>query len=220
MKPVDAARMRQIDTEAQKIFGIPELILMENAGRETAAVIQERFGQRKGTIAFFCGKGNNGGDGLVAARHLWIQDFPIIMILMGDPVSLKGSAAVNFEILRRMHGPIHIVMQTENFTTTLSGSKRWVLAVDALLGIGLEGNVRDPYRSAIEQINRLSCPIVSVDIPSGLCATTGKTLGCCVKARHTVTFGLPKKGFYLAEGPRMVGEVIVRNIGYPRELLS
>ena len=91
--------------------------------------------------------------------------------------------------------------------------------MDALLEIGLKGEVREPYRGVIERMNALLCPFLAIDIPSGLCATTGRILGCCVKATQTITFGLPKKGFTLGEGPQVTGKVFVRNIGYPKELL-
>ncbi|MBI4436947.1 MAG: NAD(P)H-hydrate epimerase [Candidatus Omnitrophica bacterium] len=219
MEPVDAQTMRQIDLKAQETFGIPELLLMENAGRETAQVILEILNGKKGTVAFFCGKGNNGGDGFVAARHLFLQGRPVALFFIGEETRLKGSAKINFGILKRFRCPLYTLPQGSLLEETLSRTAPLIMGVDALLGIGLKGEVQEPYRSAIECINRLSCPILAVDIPSGLCATTGKVLGCSVKASQTVTFGLPKKGFYVGEGPQRTGKVIVRNIGYPQELL-
>lgn len=220
MKTVDAATMRQIDLQAQETFGIPEILLMESAGRGVAEVLFETIKGRKGTVAFFCGKGNNGGDGFVAARVLFLQEVPVILFFTGDARALKNSALVNFQILKRLQCPIHETGRGEKIRKEISKISPLAIGVDALLGIGLQGEVREPYREMIEEVNRLSCPIVAVDIPSGLCATTGKILGCCVKAQRTVTFGLPKKGFYLGEGPSVTGEIIVKNIGYPKALLS
>ena len=218
MKSVDAEEMRQIDRKAQEVFGFPELLLMESAGRETAQLILEEFRGKRETIAFFCGKGNNGGDGFVAARYL-LQEIPVVLFLIGEANDLKGPTKINFEILRRLHCPIHAIPQSQSLDEFLSRTAPLLLGVDALLGIGLKGEVREPYRGVIERMNALLCPFLAIDIPSGLCATTGRILGCCVKATQTITFGLPKTGFILGEGPQVTGKVIVRNIGYPKELL-
>ena len=221
MKSVDAAAMREIDTKAQEAFGIPEILLMERAGREAAEVIREvmREGQ-KGKVAFFCGKGNNGGDGFVSARYCFQQGIPLTVFLIGQKESLKSATRLNFEILSRLGCPVFEVSEGETLKRQLGQSGPFVIGVDALLGIGLSGEVKEPYRNAIEEIRRLSCPILAIDIPSGLCATTGKILGCSIKADWTVTFGLPKKGFFSGEGPSVTGKVIVKNIGYPQALLS
>ena len=221
MKSVDAAAMREIDTRAQEEFGIPEILLMESAGREAAEVIREKMKEgQKGKVAFFCGKGNNGGDGFVAAKYCFQQGIPLTVFFIGRQDSLKGSTQLNFEILSRLGCPVFEVREVETLRKHFEQSGEWILGVDALLGIGLSGEVKGPYRSAIEEIRRLTCPILAIDIPSGLCATTGKILGCSIKADWTVTFGLPKKGFFLGEGPSVTGKVIVKNIGYPQVLLS
>ncbi len=212
MRSVTVSTMRNLDAKAQRLFGIPEILLMESAGRAAAEVIFKAIKGRKGRIAFFCGKGNNGGDGFVAARYTFLQRIPLSIFLVGRKNALKDSARINLDILSYYGCPIHDIKM-------ISHAMPFLLGVDALLGIGLAGEVHEPYRSAIEAINRLSCPILAIDIPSGLCATTGKVLGCSVQADQTVTFGLPKKGFYLREGPQRTGRVIVKNIGYPQTLL-
>ena len=220
MRSVDASTMRDIDKKAQEFFGIPEILLMESAGREAALEILKAVKGRKGKIAFFCGKGNNGGDGLVAARYCFLREIPLVVFLVGRKETLKNSARINFDIFSRYGNPIHEVGEGERLRKVLSETVPFILGVDALLGIGLTGEVQEPYRSAIEAINHLSCPVLAIDIPSGLCATTGRVLGCCVQADQTVTFGLPKKGFSLGEGPKKTGNVIVKNIGYPKSLLT
>ena len=220
MNAVDASTMRQIDLKAQEDFGIPEILLMESAGRETADVILDFLKDRPGKIAFFCGKGNNGGDGFVAARHLWLKGFPVIIFLVGEKNQLKDSARLNFEILLRMDCPIYEIREEQELSKEILKMAPFLLAVDALLGIGLKGEVREPYRNAIEQMNRLSCPKVSVDIPSGLCADTGRILGVCIQAKLTVTFGFLKQGLLRGEGPRVAGRVIVTPISLPTQLLQ
>lgn len=219
-KAVDAQTMRAIDLEAQEKYGIPEILLMESAGREIAQLVLGDVKDQKGKIAFFCGKGNNGGDGFVAARYLFLENIPIALFFVGTKEGLKGSARIHFEILERLGCPMDEVSGKGDFQKILDEGGTFSLGVDALLGIGLKGDVKEPYRSAIGVVNQLSCPILAVDIPSGLCATTGKILGCCVQAERTLTFGLPKKGFYLEDGPSVTGDILVKNIGYPKDLLS
>lgn len=219
MRTVDAVTMRDIDAKAQTTFGIPELLLMESAGREASQVILESMKGRAGSAVFFCGKGNNGGDGFVAARYLLLQEVPVALFLIGERGLLKGSARTHFEMLERFGCPIYELKGKESLSKATAAKGPFLLAVDALLGIGLTGDVRDPYRSVIHHMNRLGCPVFAIDIPSGLCATTGQILGSCVKADQTITFGLPKKGFYTGKGPSVTGKVTVKNIGYPKVLL-
>jgi len=219
MKVVDTAAMRDIDLRAQEEFGIPELLLMESAGREAANVILQTLPTPTQRVAVFCGKGNNGGDGFVVARYLLLNETPVTLFFLGEQSHLKTSARVNYEILERFHCPI-IPVREDRIRVAVSEEGPFQLAVDALLGIGVQGEVREPYRTGIKILNELPCPVIAIDIPSGLCADTGKPLGDCVEADKTVTFGLPKKGFFQKEGGHWVGELIVRNIGYPKVLLS
>ncbi len=219
MKTVDADEMRAIDQEAQERYGIPELLLMENAGREAAEALLEGFPGKEGKVAVFCGKGNNGGDGFATARHLLLREIPVVVFFIGKEENLNGSAKTHFEMLVRWRCLIRQTLTPTDLQKGVIQEGPFAMAVDALLGIGLKGEVREPYHGSIEIVNRLPCPVLSVDIPSGLCATTGRILGGCIQAERTVTFGLPKKGFFLKDGPSVTGELVVRNIGYPRELL-
>ena len=177
---VSSEEMRWCDAAAIKSYGIPGLVLMENAGSGIAWSVEDHFGPVEGkNILVFCGKGNNGGDGFVAARHLVNQGALVQVVLMGTPKALKGDAKTNFEIL------VAIAEQTPGLTLHQYGQRipKTVrppdLIIDALLGTGFSGVVRDPIANAINWMNSQDVPIVAADIPSGVDATTG-----CVAMRR------------------------------------
>ncbi|MFC1706340.1 NAD(P)H-hydrate epimerase [Planctomycetota bacterium] len=222
LRPRTRAEMRELDRRATDEFGIPGLILMENAGRGAARVAQEMLNSKRSGVIVFCGPGNNGGDGFVIARHLHNMGHDVRCYFAGALCDgAKGTdAEVNVGICHRMGIPIlqHAVPMDRDEMARAVG---WAdLLVDALLGTGLRGEVRHPYSTLISFLNVRSAPILSVDVPSGLDADTGEILGKCVRATRTVTFGAPKVGFTRALGPRMTGEVRVIDISLPRSLLE
>jgi hydroxyethylthiazole kinase-like uncharacterized protein yjeF len=167
-----------------------------------------------GRVMVICGSGNNGGDGFVAARHLFLRNVPVAVFLLGREEKLTPDAATNYTAARNCGVPVSVGDDIrEAGLDYISG--RFALIVDALLGTGVKGEVRDPYASAIGAINETGVPVVSVDVPSGLDCDTGRPLGVCVKAARTVTFILPKVGFSRTDGPKMCGEVTVADIGVP-----
>ena len=219
MTPVSAETMRRLDSmAAQK--GISGLWLMENAGTAIAAKardILERTGGNK--VAVFCGKGNNGGDGFVAARKLMARRFNVDLFLSCGRSEVKKEAAANLKSYADADGVITEIESGSHSEKIFKGLKAY-LVIDALLGTGFCGEVSGTVKSLIESINASGIPVLSADVPSGLDATTGKTNPVAVKARWTVSFGLPKKGFYVNNGPEHTGELEVINIGFPEGLLS
>ena len=205
LKSVTAAQMRDIDRKATDELGIPSIVLMENAGRSVAEAAKA-FG--KGKIAVVCGSGNNGGDGFVAARFLSNWGFEVELVLVKPPETLKGDSLTNFKITRNLR-----------LQALLYGShtplNKFNLIIDALLGTGTKGEIKDLYRSAIEEINNSARKVLSVDIPSGLDADTGELLGAAVKADTTVTMFLPKKGLLVSRALPFTGKLIVADIGIP-----
>lgn len=196
---------KDFDQYAQKNLGMPSIILMENAGRNVAYIAMDMLEKEKEkTIYIICGKGNNGGDGLVAARHLINFGYQVKIYLIGKSEELKGDPEINFGILEKMN--VHM----EKDFATLNTSD---LIIDAIFGIGLSSDVKEPYKSVIEKINSLGKPVLSVDVPSGLDATSGKILGSAVEATKTVTFVAPKTGFYQNDGPQVCGKIVVADIG-------
>ena len=212
--------MQAIDQRATEEFGIPDLVLMENAGLRAADLILEEFSLLPGKIAIFCGRGKNGGDGFVVARHLFLSGKTVSVFLIGEESPSEPSCQTNLAILQKIGCPFMPLQSIDPLQKALEKEGPFGLIVDALLGIGLKGEVREPIRSAISMLNDLKAPIVSLDIPSGLCADTGRILGTCIRATLTVTFGLPKQGLFQGEGPRVAGRVIVKPISLPTALLN
>jgi len=201
------------DTQAKERFGISTLVLMENAGGAVAKEAIKTLRERT-KIAVFCGRGNNGGDGFVAARHLLAYNIKPDVFLAGKILDVENETRVNLEILLRLRQKISEV-EEKNLHIVKNKIAKYSLIIDALLGVGLQGQVRGIFRSLIGIINSAKAHILSVDIPSGLDATTGAVLGCCVMADKTVTFVAKKRGMVVGEGPKYCGKVIVRDLGIP-----
>ena len=217
MKPTDYLsrdQVRAIDRYAIDELGIPGVVLMENAGRAVADAVRELCaGSRAPSVAVVAGRGNNGGDGFVAARHLVLGAVPVAVYLVGDPERLAGDARTNFEIVSRMGLSVVRV----NGPSDLMPAADAGVIVDALFGTGLVGEVREPYAGIIRFLNELGRPVVAVDVPSGLDCDTGKPLGVAVRAAVTVTFVALKKGFADPEAAHYTGRVIVAGIGAPAD---
>ena len=221
MRFVTARQMQRIDRRAQEEFGIPEGILMEHAGTEVARVARrylERDRRRKGTILIAAGGGANGGDGFVAARHLDNWGYPVEVLLVADPARVRGAALTNLKILRKLNVPIRRMGTLASWSEWLRKRHTIRLMIDALLGTGISGWVRQPHQTIIEWLNRQSVPIVAVDLPSGLSADTGFPCGVAVKATATVTCGLPKVGLIQGRGPYFSGRVTLADISLPKAL--
>jgi NAD(P)H-hydrate epimerase len=210
---LSAKEAKALDEKLKKDTGIPALILMENAGRR-AAVEALKILNGKKSVAVFCGKGNNGGDGFVCARHLLVFGIRPDVFLAGRISDVQGEARINLEILRKLKVKITGVSE-KNLNFIRKNILKYGLIIDALLGVGLSGETRGIYRDLIGIINSSKAKILAVDIPSGLDATTGRILGACVKADKTVTFVAKKRGMVKAEGQKVCGKVIVADLGIP-----
>jgi NAD(P)H-hydrate epimerase len=207
--------VRALDRRAIEDFGVPGVVLMENAGRGAAEVLL-RLGI-PGSVAVCCGKGNNGGDGFVIARHLDNRGVPVRILLFTRPDDLTGDAAGNCRIVERC-GIALVVEPDEAAIRKELNAASWV--VDALFGTGLSGPVRPPFDRIITALNEGAARVLAVDIPSGLDCDTGESLGATVRAQHTVTFVAPKKGFASPAARAWLGQVHVVDIGAPRRLLE
>jgi ADP-dependent NAD(P)H-hydrate dehydratase / NAD(P)H-hydrate epimerase len=231
---VAAQEMRLIDRHTIDEIGIPAMVLMENAGRAIAeeaakfANVQGTNRVNKGSIEtgvsvrgfrwlILVGKGNNGGDGLVCARHLVEMGFDVSIVYADRPDQLQGEAAIQRDIVRKL-GIVEVEHPIETGGIGEVTWDRWDGIIDALLGTGTSGEPRGSYASLIEAANASGLPIVSVDIPSGLDANTGQIPGACITASVTVTLAYIKRGLLLYPGAGRAGEVIVRSIGIPLDL--
>ncbi|MDI6711082.1 MAG: NAD(P)H-hydrate dehydratase [Bacillota bacterium] len=224
MRLVTSAEVRDIDRRATDEYGVPGLILMENAGRQVFAAAAETLGGESRLagklVVVICGRGNNGGDGFVAARHLLLRGVRVKLFLAADPQTVAGDARVNLEIWERF-GQKMYTERDKNFHQALQLTLMQAdLVIDALYGTGFKGVLKDRAAKVAEAVNASGRPVIAVDIPSGVDADTGAVRGPAVRAARTVTMGLPKPGLYLYPGAEYTGEITVADISLPPPLLS
>lgn len=221
MKLASAEQVRGLDAAAITEIGIPGIVLMENAGRGTVACMNQHFGGFGGkVVSIFVGPGNNGGDGLVIARHLHQQGSRPHVFMVASADKLKGDAATNLAIVERLRIPIHSVATTAELEEAEDYFTKSRAVVDSIFGTGLAREVSGHFAEVIQRINHFACPVIAVDIPSGLHSDTGQPLGVCVQADLTVTFGLAKPGQVLYPGAEYVGRLEVVDIGIPPEVVE
>jgi NAD(P)H-hydrate epimerase len=215
---LSCAEVRALEQRAIAELGLPSVVLMENAGRSLADLLVSLGVKDK--VVICCGKGNNGGDGAVLARHLDNRGFDVRVLLFGRPEELTADAALNWQVLTRSGvsvgeypGPAPDLERVRNELA----SAAWV--VDSLFGTGLRGPLRAPLDAIVALINESSARVLAVDIPSGLDGDTGRPLGPTVRAEHTATFLAIKAGFEQAESRTWTGQVHLLDIGLPRRYL-
>jgi NAD(P)H-hydrate epimerase len=214
----DRRQARLLDQLATQRYAIPSLLLMENAGRGVADTLCRL--SISGPVAVCCGKGNNGGDGLVLARHLELRGCSPRVLLWAAPDALVGDAAVNFAIVERMGLPLEVFgaeHDSRRLAATLEGAA-WI--VDGLLGTGARGEPAGPLDEVIDQLNAHGAPRLAIDLPSGLDCDTGRPARHTIRAQHTCTFVAPKRGFAAPGAREYTGEVHVLDIGVPRKLIE
>ena len=211
---ISREQAQQLDRRAVEDYGMVSAVLMENAGRGVADQLCQLG--IAGSALICCGRGNNGGDGLVVARHLDLRRHPVRVLFFCDPVELRGDAAINFRVLRQSDVPVRRAHPAD-IEQELAGSA-WV--VDALLGTGARGEPRPPLDEVIDRINRQTVPVLSVDLPSGLDCDTGQPARHTIRAAHTCTFVAYKPGFLIPGAEQYTGAVHVIDIGAPRKLVD
>jgi ADP-dependent NAD(P)H-hydrate dehydratase / NAD(P)H-hydrate epimerase len=218
MKLVTAAEMRELDRRTIEDLGVPSVVLMENAGRSTYQVLRREFPELSGAVAVLAGRGNNGGDGLVVARYLANDGFPVSVFLLASRDQVRGDALVNLKILEAMGLEVEEVLGEDQLSAVAHRLSRADLVVDALLGTGLNSPVRGLLAQLIDRVNQVRSPVLAVDIPSGLSADTGEPLGPTVEADVTVTYGFPKLGQITLSGREYVGQLWLVDISIPPAL--
>ncbi len=217
---VTGKEMKHIDQVAMDQWNIPELVLMENAGKAVVEVIKEQFPRIKGKkIIIIAGKGNNGGDGLVVARHLSNQGADVKVFTLGNK-DYRGAALVNYRMAQKL--PIQwYKIENKNSIHLLNLALHYTdIVIDALFGTGFKGEAQGLAAETIETINGSSSYKIAVDVPSGLNADTGTVSGPCIQADLTVTFALPKLGLFIGSGDQFAGKVVVKDIGIPPLLIE
>lgn len=219
-------QLRELDTLAEREFGIPSIVLMENAAIHAADLALETLGEIADCrVLIVCGPGKNGGDGLAVARHLHNASIDVRVVMCGEVGAMPRDAATNAEIVRRMG----LAYEHANEQTLGDAVERATsefapdMVIDALMGTGLSRPLAGGFAAAVEAMNAAGdrgVPILSLDCPSGMDVNTGGCEGPCVRANLTVTFAGLKPGFLSLEAQEYLGEVVVGDIGAPRELLA
>ncbi|MFQ6617421.1 MAG: NAD(P)H-hydrate dehydratase, partial [Fidelibacterota bacterium] len=208
-----AVEIKNIDRRAILEMGVPGIVLMENAGVKVLEKIGGILGKIEGKeIIIFCGKGNNGGDGLVVARHLLYLNATVSVYIVGNRSEIKGDPLKNLEIYELDGGKACYIKGENDIPFGWNGD----LIVDALLGTGIEGPIKGLFNRIIDFINSSNAKVISIDIPSGVETDTGLAHGKAVKADYTVTMGLLKRCHLLYPGKELSGEVEVADIGFPK----
>lgn len=217
MRVVTSDQIAELDRRATERYGIPVERLMETAGRRVAQAALELIAGLRGPVTVLAGKGNNGGDGLVAARQLASRGISVVALLVADETEYSGEAGRTLG--RARESGVRIIdtggLATGELPRVLSTSG---LIIDALFGTGFRGPAGGPAAALIDAANASKRPVLAVDIPSGLNADTGQAEGPVIRAVATVTMGLPKVGLLVPPGIELAGTIYVADIGYPPEL--
>jgi NAD(P)H-hydrate epimerase len=218
IKIVSNDQMRAMDAKTIYELGVPGLVLMENAGRQTYEYILDFMTEidLSGRIDIYCGKGNNGGDGYVIARHLFNNGYSVRILSIGDPEDIKGDAKTNYLICKKYNIPLVVIKSSEQ----LIGQVPPGLVVDALLGTGIKGEVRNLFKEIIDHINDQGVPVVSVDIPSGLNGDFPTVSGSAIRADLTVTMALPKRAHLFYPAKKYVGLLDIADISMSEDVTT
>jgi NAD(P)H-hydrate epimerase len=216
--------MRNIDRRAISRYHVPGLLLMENAGR---AVVEHMLDDLEeldaAAVAIVCGKGNNGGDGFVVARHLHHLGHTPAVFLIARRDEVEGDAATNLRIVERLPIPLYEVPDSTSWRSLAEGENPleiFDVVVDALLGTGLKGRVRGDYEAIVRDINGGAAHVVSVDVPSGLSGDSVEVKGAAVRAHATVTFEAPKLPHLFPPAEAFCGNLVISRIGIPNEAVE
>lgn len=215
MKVAMPTEMRLLDKKAIEQFGIPSIVLMENAALWVAKVCLKKLKKTKEkSVLIVAGKGNNAGDGFAVARILYNKGIYVEVVVAEKMKSIQADALIQLKIIQNMGIPIYT---SENLTERI---KKFSFVIDALLGTGLTGEVREPIYSIINIINENANYVISVDIPSGISGDTGKVLNIAIKADETVTFVLPKLGLFLYPAVEYIGKLYIADISIPQKVID
>jgi NAD(P)H-hydrate epimerase len=221
MKVLTSRQMKEIDRKTIAEIGIPGIALMENAGIRIVETLKRRFpAPRAERVVIVAGKGNNGGDGLVVARHLFNQGVRPVVLLLASKGDVRGDAAVNLNAALNMGIPVTEIMSPEDWGRNKKALSRATVIVDAMFGTGLVKPLDGLYAQVVGEINASKAFKISVDIPSGLSSDTHRIIGPCVRADLTVTLAAPKIAHVLPPAEEYIGELVVAPIGIPPSLFD
>lgn len=216
-----ARQAREADAYTIEQFGVPGRVLMEIAGSRSAGEIHERV-KHPARLLFVCGTGNNAGDAMVAARHLYSLGHTVTLILVKGTEKLSPDAGTNYRLLEKLQ-------ESDETGESLVIHKQWPGTlpletfdgiIDGMLGTGLDKPVKPPFDGIIDRLNEAPAPVFALDLPTGLHADSGRIMGHCIRADTTITYGLRKLGLYMDQGPDHCGQVILCPLGFPPPSLA
>src|SRR5436189_1779144 len=221
MRVLTAAQMRDADRRTIDEIGLPSLVLMENAGRQTVAAMEAMYADLADRqVAVLCGRGNNGGDGFVIARTLAQRGVAVSVFLIGSVADVRGDARVNLEILGRLGFTVVEVADSQAWELHFSEVSDCTLIVDAIFGTGLNAPISGFIESVVTDINASGIPVVAIDVPSGLSADSHEPIGPSIQAGLTVTLAAPKLPLVLPPAETRAGDIVIADIGIPGEVLE
>lgn len=221
MRVLNTQQMREADRRTIDEIGIPSVVLMENAGRQTVAAMEAALEDlAESRVGVLCGRGNNGGDGFVVARTLVQRGVETIVFLLGSVSDVRGDARTNLEILGRLGLTVVEITDAQEWELHFTEVAECDLIVDALLGTGFRGQLTGLFETVVADINDLSVPVIAIDLPTGLSADTHELSGPAIVASMTVTLAAPKIPLVLPPADRHVGDLVIADIGIPLPLLD
>ncbi len=213
-------QIRRVDRLALEQYGMSGLVLMENAGRNAAEIIESVYGPA-GSAVLFCGGGNNGGDGCVIARHLSNRGWSVRLVMIADAEKMTPDTAANYRVITAMGLHLVSALDAPSQMRALAAMGEKDVLVDAILGTGFHGEVRHPVAGLLQAMNRApKRAIVSIDVPSGFDCDSGQPSEATVRADLTITFVALKQGYAAGGAPAILGRVEVADIGVPTQLIE
>lgn len=221
----DAVEAKEIDRISIEEIGIPSMVLMERAAMSVASCIMDVANPKTDEILAVCGTGNNGGDGVAVTRMLQEAGYSVSILVLGQIETCSEEMRQQISIAKKLGISVSVSVQKEldlASSNSVTGEKleKYTVIIDAIFGIGLSREVSGVYREWIAWMNHAAARVVSVDIPSGIHASTGEVLGLAVQADQTITFGVNKRGLVLYPGTQYAGEIVVADIGFPKQAVE
>jgi ADP-dependent NAD(P)H-hydrate dehydratase / NAD(P)H-hydrate epimerase len=221
MRVLNASQMRDADRRAIDEIGLPSLVLMENAGRQTVAAMEAIYADlSEHHVGVLCGRGNNGGDGFVVARTLAQRDVDVSVFLIGRVADVRGDARINLEILGRLGMTVVEIADSQAWELHFSEVTDCTLIVDAIFGTGLNAPLSGLIESVVADVNASGIPVIAIDLPSGLSADSHEPIGPCIDAGLTVTLAAPKLPLVLPPAETHAGDIVIADIGIPAGVID
>jgi len=221
MRVLNTEQMREADRRTIEDIGIPSIVLMENAGRQSVAAMEAAFEDlAMSHVAVVCGRGSNGGDGFVVARTLVQRGVDATVFLLASVSEVRGDARANLEVLGRIGVSVVEITNAQEWELNFTQVSESDLVVDAILGTGFRGRLTGLLETVVADLNALGVPIVSIDLPTGLSADTQVIDGPAIEASMTVTLGAPKIPLVLPPADTHAGDLVIADIGIPLPLFE